>query len=64
MSPITLRGKLLYREAYELSIALDADLPVSLARRWSKWERALPLRVTLPRTLVKYREPIESIELH
>ena len=27
-----------------------------LMRRWSKWENAPPLRVTLPGTLVKYQE--------
>ena len=62
--PITLRGKLLYREACELKVAWDAKLPGALARRWSQWENGLPPNATLPRTLIKYQEPIQAIQLH
>ena len=42
VSPTTLQGKMLYREACDGKYAWDAPLPEALAQRWSKWERSLP----------------------
>ena len=54
-APLTLKGKLIYR---------DAPLPSQLASRWSCLERELPPKVTTPRVLTLQREQIEQIELH
>ncbi|XP_028404021.1 uncharacterized protein LOC114526636 [Dendronephthya gigantea] len=64
ISPLTLTGKTLYRDACDLRIAWDAPLPSTLQQRWWKYEQVLPSQVTVPRSLAKSEEPIESIELH
>ena len=64
MSPLTLQGKLLYREACNTKLASDLQLPSDLTRKWARWENDLPERVTVPRTLSKFREEIEAVELH
>ena len=45
-------------------MAWDTQLPGELTSRWSKWEKGLPDKVTVPRALVAYREPINGIALH
>ena len=42
VSPLTLTGKTLYRDACDLRIAWDAPLPSTLQQRWLKYERNLP----------------------
>ena len=64
VSPLTLGGKLLYRDACDARVAWDAQLPHDLTTKWTKWESGLPERVTAPRSLVKYPEEIQSIDLH
>lgn len=64
VSPMTLSGKLLYREACESKVAWDAQLPGELASKWTKWESQLPLNISVPRALPKHRERISNIELH
>ena len=64
VSPLTLVGKMMYRDACEARVAWDADLPNDLTNKWTKWERRLPSRVTAPRSLIKFREPIQKIDLH
>ena len=62
--PITLQGKLLYRDACEEKCAWDAVLSPRLVQEWKKWERDLPQELSCPRALTSVQEPIESIELH
>lgn len=64
VSPMTLGGKLLYRDACELKTTWDKPLPGDLTRRWSKWEGQLPEGITMPRAIVKHPEPITNINLH
>ena len=64
VSPVTLQGKFLYREACELKQAWDAPLPKDLVSKWERWESALPTDVTTRRSLATYREPIDAVELH
>lgn len=64
VSPMTLGGKLLYRNACQLKIAWDKQLPGDLMKSWSKWESQLPEGITAPRTIAKHREPITNINLH
>ena len=63
-APLTLVGKLIYRDACQQKKAWDAELPKELVKRWEKWEMILPKKVEAPRALVLAREPIEAIALH
>lgn len=64
VSPLTLRGKLIYRAVCDTKNAWDAPIPDALAKLWEKWDSELPVRVETPRSLVVHQEPIESIKLH
>ena len=64
VSPTTLGGKFLYREACELKIARDRSLPEELMKRWSEWESSLPEKVYAPRSIAKHRERITNVDLH
>ena len=61
VSPITLGGKLLYRDACNEKGAWDAQLPGDLTKRWVRWESELPHQVTTPRTLAKHQESINDV---
>ena len=63
-SPLTLRGKLLYRDACDLRIGWAEQLPSNQAAKWAKWESRSPERITFMRALVQDQEPISSISLH
>ena len=63
IAPITLQGKLLYRNACEEKSAWDAPLSVPL-ELWQKCECSLPHEVSCPRALTSAQESIEKIELH
>ena len=63
VSPLTLTGKTLYREACDLKLAWDTPLPSTLLQKWLKYGRSLPCQVSAPRSLAKAEEPIESVEL-
>lgn len=54
VSPMTLQGKLIFREACESKTPWDAALPVKLAKLWEKWESSLPARVTMHQTKFSY----------
>ena len=64
VSPTTLQGKFIYREACELKQAWDTPLPDALAVRWKRWESDLPEDIVVTRTFSPYREPINAVELH
>ena len=64
ISPQTLQGKLIYREICKKKIGWDVEIDDELKKKLKRWERDLPSKVTAERSLVKFRETIESIELH
>jgi hypothetical protein len=64
VSPMTLQGKLIFREACESKTPWDATLPEKLAKLWEKWESSLPARVATRRSLATIREPVDAVELH
>lgn len=64
VSPVTLTGKVLYREACDLHVAWDKPLPNNLIMKWNRWEQSLRNDVKFPRSLPKFRENIEAIDLH
>ena len=63
-SPLSLTGKMLYREACNLKCAWDQALPIDLGKKWKRWERELPERIATVRSLAEYQEPVTSITLH
>ena len=64
VSPLTLEGKLIFRDVCDAKIPWDAMLGSSHEKRWKAWERSLPAEEEVPRSIVRYQEPIEGIELH
>ena len=64
VSPITLEGKLIYREACNQKIAWDTPLPEKIATMWKTWEGDLPEFVSTQRSLASYQEPIEKVKIH
>ena len=63
-SPITLAGKMLYRETCDARVPWDCDLPRELKNAWESWERLPTGKVEVRRSLVEYREEILSIDPH
>lgn len=59
-SPLTLQGKMVYREVCETKLSWDAPLQGEQRKMWLRWEDSLPDRVSAPRTLARFREDIES----
>ena len=64
VSPCTLAGKLLYREACESKVCWDSPLKESLAKRVERWENGLGNSAEFRRSLAGKREDIEEINLH
>ena len=52
-SPISLGGKLLYRDVCDAKLNWDAKLPRELMQSWTRWEERLPEQLTVPRSLRK-----------
>ena len=64
ISPVILKGKLIFRELCELKIGWDKEVPPELRTRWIKWKSKLPDIVTVPRSITLHREPIMTIDIH
>ncbi|XP_028407544.1 uncharacterized protein LOC114530162 [Dendronephthya gigantea] len=64
VSPHTLQGKLIYREVCKKKVGWDVEIDSEAKKNLARWERSLPNQVTTERSLVKFHENIESIELH
>ena len=64
VSPITLQGKLLFRELCDRGLTWDQQLPEDLRSRWKQFCGNLPTKMEMNRSLCLYREEIHSIELH
>eukprot|EP00112_Aurelia_sp_Birch-Aquarium-sp1_P001131 Seg1117.2 transcript_id=Seg1117.2/GoldUCD/mRNA.D3Y31 product="hypothetical protein" protein_id=Seg1117.2/GoldUCD/D3Y31 len=64
VSPVTLRGKVLFRELCDAKISWDQELPDNIAKRWKRYTENLPIKMEVVRSLCTYRETIDSIELH
>ena len=63
-TPLTLQGKLIYREICNHKVPWDAQLSKQLVKRVENWEQSLPTGVTVPRPVVQYGEPVADIQLH
>ena len=63
-SPLTLGGKLIYRDICKQKLPWDAELSGPLIQRWTKWEQTLPTGETVPRAIVDHQQPVLDLELH
>jgi len=64
VSPITLQGKLLFRELCDRGLTWDQQLPKDLGSRWKQFCENLPTKMEMNRSLCIYREEICSVALH
>ena len=64
VSPQTLQGKLIYREMCQKKVGWDVPIDDDVKKKLFRWEQELSDHVSMTRSLVKFREEIESIELH
>ena len=64
VAPVTLGGKLQYRDACDEKTAWDSRLSNELTKRWKRWESNLPTLTAAPRSIPKHREEINDITLH
>ena len=63
-SPVTLCGKILYRDTCDEKRGWDAKLSDEVTKRWKRWEDDLSKQVTVPRSIPKHQGEIEDIALH
>ena len=63
-APVTLQGKIVYRDICKEKTAWDAEIPLQIAKKWSKWENNLSDQVEVPRSLAVAGEEIREITLH
>ncbi|XP_065058645.1 uncharacterized protein LOC135686359 [Rhopilema esculentum] len=64
ISPITLVGKIIFRDACKQGVKWDEGLPKDLNERFVQWSKNLPERVAIPRSIPTKEGRITSIELH
>ena len=63
-SPITLEGKILYREVCETRVPWDQKRPQELEISWQTWETNLPGKIEVPRSIGQHQEATTSISIH
>ena len=63
-SPVSLVGKLLYRDVCDQQLPWDQKVPETVANQWKRFERNLPDQVQVPRSFAGFKEAIEAIDLH
>ena len=64
VSPVTLEGKLIYRDVCKIKVPWDTEIQGPCRRRWLAWEKTLPKEKTVPRPIVEHKEVVLSLELH
>ena len=64
VSPITVKGKHIYREACKQKVPWDANIPEPLSTEYLQWAKGLPDKVSVARSVAVYRESLDEIELH
>ena len=64
VSPITVAGKMIYREVCDAKWSWDTQIEGKMADRWKVWEGSLPSGETVQRSLFQYHEKATTISLH
>ena len=62
--PVTVKGKMIFREACDQHLPWDAALPEKLRKQWEKFKKNQPRVVIIPRCLTPAEEPVQAIDLH
>ena len=62
-APVTLMGKIIYRDICDRGCKSDSDLPDAPRERWKIWLKNLPEEETVPRRVSKEGQ-ITAIDLH
>lgn len=63
-SPVSLVGKLLYRDVCDQYLPWDLKVPEKIAMQWKKFEKSLPGLVQVLRSLAAFQKTITGIDLH
>ena len=64
VSPVTVKGKHIYREACKQKVPWGAKIPEPLSTEYLQWAKGLPDKVTVARSVAVYRESLDEIEFH
>eukprot|EP00112_Aurelia_sp_Birch-Aquarium-sp1_P007313 Seg1796.10 transcript_id=Seg1796.10/GoldUCD/mRNA.D3Y31 product="hypothetical protein" protein_id=Seg1796.10/GoldUCD/D3Y31 len=64
VSPVTLLGKMVYRECCDQSLPWDKELPENIVHMWKNFEKSLPTMMEVPRSLCPFQEQIREVNLH
>ncbi len=64
VAPLTLTGKVLYRDVCNAKLPWDTKLSYELLQKFVKWEESLPSIAMTKRSLPLHREEITDIHLH
>ena len=64
LSPITLKGKLIFRDLCDSKYTWDQPLNGDFLKRWIDFKSSLPSEATLPRSVVKEKRELDSVDLH
>ena len=63
VSPVTLMGKIIFRDICDQHLKWDSELPEHLRERWRRFVKNLPDKIEVPRSVSKEGE-IQGIDLH
>lgn len=64
VSPVTLLGKFIFREVCDQNLPWDEKISDNLGQQWLKFLKYLPEKVQFARSIPRYREPLNEVELH
>ena len=64
LSPITLQGKLIFRDVCDEKYSWDKPLEGQILQRWMNFKFRLPMEVTIPRSVVTQTGKVDSVDLH
>ena len=64
ISPVTLRGKLIYRAACDEKVAWDEPLSKDLMKRWENFKQTLKINIAIPRSIAIFKEILDYVDLH
>ena len=63
-SPVSLVGKLVYREVCDQNQSWDKKVPEYIERKWKQFEKNLPDQLSVPRHVTDSQEAIDAIDFH
>ena len=64
LSPITLQGKLIFRDVCDEKYSWDKPLEGKVLQRWTNFRFCLPMEVSLPRSVVAQTGKVDWVDLH